>query len=105
LRETLARELGHAIGFGHAAARPAVMYSAISSYCLSRTTSLPLEADDLAVVVLYPCASSFDLRRHQHLYHVDRRAWCAERHVLRAGYAPGATTNQIPVWHGPHGQR
>ena len=44
--ELLAHELGHAIGFGHAAARPAVMYPAISSNCGSRTTSLPLQADD-----------------------------------------------------------
>lgn len=56
--ELLAHELGHAIGFGHAAARPAVMYGAISSTCGSRTTSLPLQADDLAAVAaLYPRAS------------------------------------------------
>ena len=36
--EVLAHELGHAIGFGHAAARPALMYPAISSDCGSRTT-------------------------------------------------------------------
>jgi hypothetical protein len=55
--ELLAHELGHAIGFGHAAARPAVMYGAISSNCWSRTTSLPLQADDLAAVAaLYPRA-------------------------------------------------
>ena len=46
--ELLAHELGHAIGFGHAAARPAVMYPAISGDCGGRATSLPLQADDLA---------------------------------------------------------
>ncbi|MGD9905194.1 MAG: matrixin family metalloprotease [Vicinamibacterales bacterium] len=53
--ELLAHEIGHAIGFGHAAARPAVMYPAISSTCGARTTSLPLQADDLAAVAaVYP---------------------------------------------------
>jgi hypothetical protein len=53
--EMLAHELGHAIGFGHAAARPALMYPAISSTCGSRTTSTPLAADDLdGMSALYP---------------------------------------------------
>ena len=53
--EMLAHELGHAIGFGHAAARPAVMYPAISNDCFGRSTSLPLQADDLAgMATIYP---------------------------------------------------
>lgn len=57
--ELLAHELGHAIGFGHAAARPAVMYPAISSNCGSRTTSLPLQADDLAgMSAVYPSGAT-----------------------------------------------
>ena len=57
--ELLAHELGHAIGFGHAAARPAVMYPAISSNCGSRTTSLPLQADDLVgMSAVYPSGAT-----------------------------------------------
>lgn len=55
--EMLVHELGHAIGFGHAAARPAIMYPSISSSCFSRTVSAPLAADDLAgMAALYPGA-------------------------------------------------
>jgi hypothetical protein len=55
--EMLAHELGHAIGFGHAAARPAIMYPAISGDCFGRSTSLPLQADDLAgMATIYPGA-------------------------------------------------
>ena len=55
--EMLVHELGHAIGFGHAAARPAIMYPAISSGCYSRTVSAPLGADDLAgMAAVYPGA-------------------------------------------------
>ncbi len=57
--ELLAHELGHGIGFGHAAARPVVMYPAISSNCGSRTTSLPLQADDLAgMSAVYPSGAT-----------------------------------------------
>ncbi len=53
--EMLVHELGHAIGFGHAAARPAVMYPSLSSGCFSRTVSAPLGADDLAgMAAVYP---------------------------------------------------
>lgn len=56
--EMLVHELGHAIGFGHAAARPAIMYPSISSACFSRTVSAPLGADDLAgMAALYPGAA------------------------------------------------
>ena len=69
--ELLAHELGHAIGFGHAAARPAVMYPAISGDCGGRATSLPLQADDLAgVATVYPARVN------------GRRAGCAERAVV-----------------------
>ena len=55
--ELLVHELGHAIGFGHAAARPAIMYPSLSSGCYSRTVSAPLGADDLAgMAALYPGA-------------------------------------------------
>lgn len=57
--ELLAHELGHAIGFGHAAERPAVMYPSISSECWNRTTSLPLQADELSgMAAVYPRAVS-----------------------------------------------
>lgn len=53
--EMLVHELGHAIGFGHAAARPAIMYPSISSGCFSRAVSAPLGADDLAAMAsVYP---------------------------------------------------
>ncbi len=53
--EMLVHELGHAIGFGHASARPAIMYPSISSGCFSRTVSAPLGADDLAAMAsVYP---------------------------------------------------
>lgn len=55
--EMLVHELGHAIGFGHAAARPAIMYPSISSGCFSRAVSAPLGSDDLAAMAaLYPGA-------------------------------------------------
>ncbi|MEP7116392.1 MAG: matrixin family metalloprotease [Acidobacteriota bacterium] len=57
--EMLTHELGHAIGFGHAAARPAIMYPSISSACYSRTVSAPLGADDLAgMAAVYPGAAT-----------------------------------------------
>ena len=53
--EMLVHELGHAIGFGHASARPAIMYPSISSGCFSRSVSAPLGADDLAAMAsVYP---------------------------------------------------
>jgi hypothetical protein len=53
--ELVAHELGHAIGFGHAAARPALMYPAITSDCGSRSGSIPLSSDDRAgMATLYP---------------------------------------------------
>ena len=56
--EMLVHELGHAIGFGHAAARPSVMYPSIDSGCYGRSASAPLGADDLAAMAtLYPGAS------------------------------------------------
>ena len=45
--ELVAHELGHAIGFGHATERPALMYPAITSDCGSRSRSIPLSSDDL----------------------------------------------------------
>lgn len=57
--EMLVHELGHAIGFGHAAARPAIMYPSISSACFGRAASAPLGADDRAgMAALYPGASA-----------------------------------------------
>lgn len=56
--EMLVHELGHAIGFGHAPARPAIMYPSISSGCFSRAVSAPLGSDDLAAMAaLYPGAA------------------------------------------------
>ncbi len=53
--ELVAHELGHAIGFGHAAARPALMYPAITADCGGRSGSIPLSSDDLAgMAALYP---------------------------------------------------
>ena len=57
--DVLVHELGHAIGFGHAAARPAIMYPSISSTCYSRAVSSGLAADELAgMAALYPGAGA-----------------------------------------------
>lgn len=57
--DVLVHELGHAIGFGHAAARPAIMFPSISSTCYSRPVSSGLGADDLAgMAALYPGAGA-----------------------------------------------
>ena len=56
--DVLTHELGHAIGFGHAAARPSMMYPAIASECTGRTVAMALQADDLAAMAaLYPGAA------------------------------------------------
>jgi hypothetical protein len=53
--ELIAHEIGHAIGFGHADARPALMYPAITSDCGGRSGSIPLSSDELnGMAALYP---------------------------------------------------
>lgn len=53
--ELMTHELGHAIGLGHAPARPSVMFPSISPDCASRTASIPLSLDDIeGVSALYP---------------------------------------------------
>jgi hypothetical protein len=53
--ELMAHEIGHAIGFGHADARPALMYPAITSDCGGRSGSIPLSSDELnGMAALYP---------------------------------------------------
>ena len=53
--EIVARRIGHAIGFGHASDRPALMYPAITPDCWGRATSIPLSSDDRAgMAALYP---------------------------------------------------
>jgi hypothetical protein len=53
--ELIAHEIGHAIGFGHADARPALMYPAITADCGGRSGSIPLSSDELnGMAALYP---------------------------------------------------
>jgi hypothetical protein len=53
--EIVAHEIGHAIGFGHAADRPALMYPAINPDCWNRSESTPISADERAgMAALYP---------------------------------------------------
>jgi hypothetical protein len=59
--ELVAHEIGHAIGLGHADARPALMYPAITPDCGGRSGSIPLSSDDLnGMATLYPRHASLD---------------------------------------------
>ena len=101
--ELVAHELGHAIGFGHAGERPALMYPAITADCGSRSRSIPLSSDDLAgMAALYPRDVAPDpppgtptglrdphgYHRH-HLLDPSERRHDAQGYLLYAGTAPG----------------
>jgi hypothetical protein len=53
--DLVAHELGHAIGFGHAATAASLMFPTLPAGCAARSTGTPLHAADLAgLSVLYP---------------------------------------------------
>lgn len=53
--DLMAHELGHAIGFGHATVPGSLMFPTLSGGCATRSTGMPLHADDHAALsVLYP---------------------------------------------------